>query len=339
MSRAAEITDFLAAAGWGCATRAPLAGDASARRYERLAGGPRPAILMDAPPESGLDTGPFLSVADWLRRHGLSAPEILAAAPEQGLALLEDFGDDLFATLCARDPAREPPLYDAAIETLARMQELSWEGVPGWTPPPYDMAVLMREARLMLEWYLPAVTGAAVPADLAEEYGALCAEAFAPLLPGSTVPIYRDYHAENLVWLPERTGVARVGLLDFQDMLIGHPAYDFVSLVRDARRDIAPARATHLRARYLARTGHDEGAFDHAAHVLSAQRNLKILGLFTRLRRRDGKARYLDYLPRVWGYLQGDLDHPALAPLRAFLARHAPAPDAAARARIAKVPA
>ncbi|PZQ49811.1 MAG: aminoglycoside phosphotransferase [Rhodovulum sulfidophilum] len=339
MSRETEITGFLAGTDWRAARRAPLAGDASARRYERLTGGPRRAILMDVPPESGLDTTPFLAVADWLRRHGLSAPEILAAAPGPGLALLEDFGDDLVATLCARDPGLEPGLYDAAIDTLARMQELSWAGAAGWTPPPYDMAILMREARLAVEWYLPAVTGAPVPSDLAAEYDALCAAAFAPLLPESTVPIYRDYHAENLVWLPERAGVARIGLLDFQDMLIGHPAYDFVSLVRDARRDIGPALAERARARYLARTGRDAEGFDRAAHVLSAQRNLKILGLFTRLCRRDGKPRYLDYLPRVWTYLEGDLAHPALGPLRGFVARHLPAPDAAARARIARVAA
>jgi aminoglycoside/choline kinase family phosphotransferase len=335
MSRAAEITDFLAGSGWASATRAPLAGDASARRYERLRRGETSAILMDTPPGSGLDTTPFLAVASWLRRGGLGAPEILAAAPDRGLALLEDFGDDLFAILCARDPHCEPILYDAAVDTLARMQEMSWDGVAGWTPPPYGMDVLMREARLMVEWYLPAITGAPVPADLAAEYDALCAAAFAPLLPDAIVPIYRDYHAENLIWLPAREGLGRVGLLDFQDMLIGHPAYDFVSLVRDARRDIAPGLAARARARYLARTGREPESFDHAAHVLSAQRNLKILGLFTRLCRRDGKTRYLDYLPRVWSYLQGDLDHPALDGLRAFLARHAPAPDTAARARIA----
>ncbi len=336
MSREAEIVAFLAAEGWSEATHRPLAGDASARRYERIAAGPRRAILMDVPPESGLDTTPFLAVAAWLAKAGLSAPAVLAAAPEQGLVLLEDLGDDLFATLCARDPALEAPLYDSAIDTLAAMQDLDWRGASGWTPPPYDMAVLLRETRVMSEWYLPAATGAPVEPDLLAEYDALCEGALAPLLPASTVPIYRDYHAENLIWLPARTGVARVGLLDFQDMLIGHPAYDFVSLLRDARRDIAPALSARARARYLARTGREAEEFDAAAHVLSAQRNLKILGLFARLRLRDGKARYLGLMPRVWGYLEGDLAHPALAPLRAFVARHVPAPDAEARARIAR---
>ena len=344
MSRNRAIGAFLETAGWGAAERRPLAGDASARRYERLALGQRRAILMDVPPESGLDTTPFLAVAGWLRRGGLSAPEVFAAAPDQGLALLEDFGDDLFATLCLRDRGLELTLYDAAVDTLARMQELNWDeatlddlapdGVPGWTPPAYDMAVLMREARLMTEWYLPAVTGAAVPPDLEAEYEALAEAAFAGVPRDPSVPIYRDYHAENLVWLPERPDLARVGLLDFQDMLIGHPAYDFVSLVRDARRDIAPGLAARARARYLARTGREPESFDAAAHILSAQRNLKILGLFARLRRRDGKARYLDYLPRVWGYLEGDLTHAALGPLRRFITRHVPAPTAEALARI-----
>lgn len=349
MTRNAAIEAFLETSGWSGAARQPLAGDASARRYERLALGRRRAILMDAPPESGIDTTPFLAVAAWLRRGGLSAPEVFAAAPDQGLALLEDLGDDLLATLCARDAGLEPALYDAAVDTLAGMQEMGWseqaaggmvaaglalDAVRDWTPPAYDMAVLMREARLMTEWYLPAVTAHPVPPDLAAEYEALAEAAFARVLRDATVPIYRDYHAENLLWLPERRPLARVGLLDFQDMLIGHPAYDFVSLVRDARRDIPPGLAARARARYLARTGRDAESFDAAAHILSAQRNLKILGLFARLRRRDGKARYLGYLPRVWGYLDGDLVHPALAPLRDFVTRHVPAPTAEALARI-----
>ncbi len=322
----ARIDDFLAAAGWGGARRLALAGDASARRYERIARGDRAAILMVAPPESGLDLAPFVAVTRWLRGHRLSAPEILAADVGQGLLLLEDLGDDLLATLCATDPGRAPDLYGAAIDLLAHMQSLPPPS-DGWTPPPYDMAVLLREARLAVDWYLPAATGAPAPDDLAAEFDALAEAAFAPLLPGSTVPIYRDYHAENLLWLPGRAGFARVGLLDYQDMLIGHPAYDLVSLLEDARRDVAPDLRRAMIARYRDRTGADAEALDQAAHVLSAQRNLKILGLFTRLARRDGKPRYLGYLPRVWGYLRSDLAHPALAPLAAWVAAHLPPPE------------
>ena len=333
MSRDAEIAEFLAAAGWAGAERAPLAGDASARRYERLRSGGARAILMDVPPTSGLVVAPFLAVDRWLRAAGLSAPEVLAADEGRGLVLLEDLGDDLLARICAAQPEREPGLYAAAVDLLADLQRLP-PPAGAWTTPPYDLAFLGREAALMLEWYVPATTGAPVPPDLAAEFAALLDETLAPVAV-EEVAVYRDYHAENLLWLPDRTGHARVGLLDFQDMLIGHPAYDLVSLLADARRDVAPELAAAMEARYLARTGAEPEAFTAAARILSAQRNMKIVGLFTRLCRRDGKARYLDLLPRVWGYLAADLAHPALAGLAGFVAAHVPAPEPAVRARIA----
>ncbi|MCB1351644.1 MAG: phosphotransferase [Rhodobacteraceae bacterium] len=335
MMRDTEIRDFLTAEGWGAAQRVPLAGDASARRYERLARAGQRAILMDAPPESGLDSLPFLVITRWLGRHGLSAPEILAEDPGRGLVLLEDLGDDLFMGLCATDPAREPSLYGAAVDLLARYQELPPPTpAEGWTPPPYDMAVLMREARLAVEWYLAAATGQAPSEDTLAEFQAVAAAAFTEVATAQDVPIYRDYHAENLLWLPERQGLARVGLLDYQDMLLGHPAYDLVSLLEDARRDLGPGLRDAMLERYLARTGRARDGFLRDAHTLSAQRNLKILGLFTRLCRRDGKPRYLAYLPRVWRLLAQDLSHPDLAPLRAWVARHLPAPEPAVRAAI-----
>lgn len=331
--REAEIGDFLAAAGWGAADRTPLAGDASARRYERVRSGGGGAILMDVPPASGLAVGPFLAVDRWLRAAGLSAPEVIAADEATGLVLLEDLGDDLFARICAAHPEREGGLYAAAVDLLAHMQALP-PPAGAWTPPPYDLAFLQREAALMLDWYYPATTGAAVSPDLAAEFHALTGAVLAAVAVEQTA-VYRDYHAENLLWLPERTGHARIGLLDFQDMLIGHPAYDLVSLLADARRDVAPELAWAMEARYAVRTGAEPEAFDAAARILSAQRNMKIMGLFTRLCRRDGKARYVDLLPRVWGYLAADLAHPALAPLAGFVAAHLPAPEPAVRARIA----
>jgi aminoglycoside/choline kinase family phosphotransferase len=334
MTRAAEIDAFLAAEGWHGARRAPLAGDASARRYERVTRGCDQAVLMDMAPGSGLEVGPFLAVTAWLRAGGLSAPEILGSDPALGLVLLEDLGDHLFARLCASEPERELELYAAAVDLIADLQRRPPPGA--WAPPPYDMAFLMREARLIVEWYLPAVTGQPVSADLAAEYEALTAAAFAPVA-DARVPVLRDYHAENLIWLPRRAGHARVGLLDYQDMVLGHPAYDVVSLLEDARRDTGAGLRGAMLARYLARTGADPEAFDAAAHVLAAQRNLKILGLFTRLCRRDGKPRYLGYLPRVWAHLARDLDHPALAPLARFVARHLPAPEGT-RARIEAAP-
>jgi len=332
MNRPDEIAAFLAAEGWGVAARAPLAGDASARRYERLRRGSDAAIVMDVPPASGLTVGPFLAVATWLRAGGFSPPGVLAADEERGLVLLEDLGDDLFARLCAETPEREGGLYAAATDLLVALQRRP-PPADVWTPPPYDHAFLLREARLAIEWYLPAATGGPVPADVAAEFDALAAVAFAPVA-RPDVPVYRDYHAENLIWLPCRAGHARVGLLDFQDMLVGHPVYDLVSLLEDARRDVGPDLRRAMQARYVRRSGAEPEALDQAAHVLACQRNLKILGLFTRLCRRDGKPRYLDLLPRVWRHLAADLSHPALAPLASFVERHLPAPDASVRQRI-----
>ena len=335
--RAATIDAFLAAEGWAGARRCPLAGDASARRYVRLHGAGT-AVLMDVPPGSGLDPRPFLHVTDWLRAGGFSAPAIIAAAPDDGLILLEDLGDALFVSVAAAEPRREAGLYAAAVDVLVELQRRPPPDA-GWTPPPYDMALLMREARLVLDWYLPAATGRDVPGDLAAEFDVLAEAAFAPVAAVPPVAVMRDYHAENLLWLPDRPGRARVGLLDYQDMLVGPPAYDLASLLEDARRDTDGALRAAMIARYLAATGADPETFLHGAHVLAAQRNLKIVGLFTRLCRRDGKPRYLAHLPRVWDHLRRDLDHPALGPLAGWIARHLPAPDAAVRARIAAGPA
>lgn len=295
---------------------------------------------MDVPLESGLTVEPFIAVTAFLRLNGFSAPEILEASADEGLLLIEDLGDDLLARLCADFLAREGELYAAAIDTLAAFHALAPPGPSdGWTVPPYDMNVLVSEARLLLEWYVPGVSGHAVPADLAAEYEALIREAFAPVAEVRSGPVYRDYHAENLIWLPERTGAARIGLLDYQDLLIGHPAYDVVSLLGDVRRDIAPELVAAMLNRYLVRRGTEHDEFVTATRILGAQRNLKIMGLFTRLSRRDGKARYVDLLPRVWRLLAADLDHPDLARLSGWIARNVPPPDAAARARLAVVAA
>jgi aminoglycoside/choline kinase family phosphotransferase len=336
MSREAAICDFLSREGWAGARRAALAGDASARRYERLELRGQHAVLMDMPPRSGLSPAPFLGVTCWLRGAGFSAPEVLAAAPDLGLVLLEDLGDDTFARLCAADTARETDLYAAAIDCLVEIQRLAPPaGDATWAPPRYDMSIFFREARLAAEWYLPAATGAPAPAEAPDDYVALVEAAVAPLLDAPPVAVLVDYHVENLVWLPERAGVARVGILDHQDLRVGHPAYDVISLLEDARRDTSPELRAAMQARYLAASGAEAADFTLAAHVLAAQRNLKILGLFTRLCRRDGKPRYLDHLPRVWRHLMRDLDHPALGPLGGWVHAHLPAPDARVRAGIA----
>jgi len=339
-ARAAAATAFLASAGWGGADSAALAGDASPRRYWRLSGGPggAGAVLMDADPAQGQEVGRFAAMTEWLRAQGFSAPEILALDAGAGLVLMEDLGDALFARVCARDAGLEHALYAAAVDALAALQSLTPpHRVSGWgcahTPPPYDAATLAREARLAVEWWAPSA-GAPLGEGAAAEYDALIAQATQNAAQDRRALVLVDYHAENLLWLPSRAGVARVGLLDYQDARIGSPAYDLVSLLGDARRDVGAAAA--MRAAYAATQGadFDSEGFARDAAALSAQRCLKILGLFARLARRDGKPGHLAHLPRVWRVLAQDLRHPALAPLAAWVARWLPAPDAATLARV-----
>ena len=319
-ARAQSCQDFLERAGWAGARRAPLAGDASNRRYERLSTETRRAVLMDAAPERGEDVRPFLHIARFLATHGFSAPRILAEDADNGFLLLEDLGDALFARVVADDPPLETPLYEAATDVLVALHKVTPPGaLPAYSPP-----VMTDLAALAWRWY---ACGADRHNDAAlKRFQA----AFEPLLKhhvaASPVLIMRDYHAENLLWLPERGSIARVGLLDFQDAMRGHPAYDLVSVLQDARRDVSPALEHAMIARYCAATGQDSDAFVRAYHLLGTQRNLRILGVFARLCLRDGKAHYIDLVPRVWGLLQRDLAHPALAPVRDLIGDSLPPP-------------
>jgi len=318
--RSAAVADFLAAEGWEDTRLALLAADASFRRYYRLTDGERRAVLMDAPPPHE-DVRPYVAVAAMLRGHGLSAPEIFAEDSERGLLLIEDFGDDTYTRLLARG-ADESQLYALAIDTLVALQR-AVDAPPAL--PAYDEEVLLREAALLTEWYAPAVLGSPLAAALHEEYLALWREVL-PLvaLPGGTL-VLRDYHVDNLMLLPDRSGVRSCGLLDFQDAVTGQPSYDLVSLLEDARRDIPGPLRQAMTERYLAAfPGLDRSAFVRSAAILSAQRNCKILGIFTRLWRRDGKRQYLAHIPRVWRLLEGDLRHPALTPIACWLDRHLP---------------
>ncbi|MFC6688916.1 aminoglycoside phosphotransferase family protein [Jhaorihella thermophila] len=317
------IADFLSRTAWAGARRAPLAGDASNRRYERLtdpATG-RTAVLMDAPPVKGEDVRPFVRIAQFLRGAGLSAPEIFAEDTVYGFLLLEDLGDDLFARVLERRPDLENSLYEAGIDVLAALHAVDPPDLPS-----YDPALMSELAALAFDKYRSGVVGDAndgIRAEFVARFRQLLEHAATPERP---VLIQRDYHAENLLWLPERSGPARVGLLDFQDAMLGHPAYDLVSLLQDARRDVPPAIETAMIDRFVTRTGADRAAFLPAYAVLGAQRNLRILGVFARLGMEHGKPHYVDLIPRVWRLLQHDLDHPALDPVATLLRAALPEP-------------
>ncbi len=312
IEREAEIRAFLDRHGCAGAQRVPLAGDASVRRYERIVGAAQPAVLMDAPP-AAIDVSPFLAIASWLRAAGLSAPEVLAAEPASGLVLLEDLGDDLFSRVLARG-GDETLYYQSAVDLLLFLHLAP----PPATLPAYDDDWLLREAELLVEWYAREL-GAVAKAD----FRAIWRDLLPAARVGASGFVYVDYHAANLLWLPGRAGLARIGLLDFQDSRLGPPAYDLVSLLEDARRDVDPLLARAMLQRYLAaRPGLDGDDFLAAYALLGAQRNAKILGLFTRLASRDGKRQYLDLLPRVEANLRHDLGHPVLTPLRLWFERN-----------------
>jgi aminoglycoside/choline kinase family phosphotransferase len=354
--RQSAIRDFLVASGWGDATVTPLPGDASTRRYARLARGGESHMLMDqpqgaeaptAPPDAsaaerqalgynavarlaGADCARFAAVADYLRRHGLAAPEIHAADHANGFAILEDLGDALFADVLANG-GDERTLYQAAVEVLATIHAHDAPAALSADKPlfAYDQTALIAETSLLTEWFAPLALGRETTAAEAAEHRALWQAALSRIEGGRRVFVHRDYHAQNLLWLPQRQGVARVGLIDFQDAVAGSPAYDLISLTEDARRDVSPELAEAATAHYLAAmkaqgTPVDETAFRREMAVMAAQRNAKIVGIFARLYKRDGKPRYLDFLPRVWTYLERDLAHPALSDLRAWYDRVIP---------------
>lgn len=300
--------DFLAASGWGGADILPLAGDASFRRYFRVVDGPRSAVLMDAPPPNE-DPQPFIAVAEWLIGRGLSAPEILARDLDKGMLLLGDFGSARLRETLDEDPRRERDLYALATDVLVHlhghppMAGLKPHGVDQW----------LEELKLFTEWYCAAV-GAEIDV---EGYRSAWREVLGPIANDGLGPVtvLRDYHAENIMLVEGREGVAHFGLLDFQDALAGHPAYDLASVLEDARRDVPPGIERAMIDRYIAATGHGV-EFERAYWALAAQRNTRILGVFTRLWKRDNKPGYRRFQPRMWGLLERDLAQPDLEPVR-----------------------
>lgn len=323
VERDALIAAFLRAHGWDPAARRPLAGDASFRRYDRLVDGARRAVLMDAPPPENVR--PFVKVARLLAAMGLSAPRILAADESAGLLLLEDLGDDTYTRLIARG-VDERMLYvlatDAVIEMHRRLPREAFDELPRFDEP----RVLEGLTRL-LDWYWPAMFGAAAPEPVRAAY----LDAWRAVLPRAagvpqSIALF-DFHIDNLLWLPDRPGVAACGLLDFQDAVIAPVTFDLVSLLEDVRRDVPAEIAAACIARYLTAFPEiDSDAFAECYAVMGAQRHCRIAGTFTRLWKRDGKSSYLSFLPRVWRLLEGEIVHPALAPVARWFALHLP-PD------------
>ncbi|MFK7762447.1 MAG: aminoglycoside phosphotransferase family protein [Roseobacter sp.] len=322
MTRPEQAQAFIIAAGWESARVIPLAGDASNRRYDRLiAPDGKTAVLMDAPPEKGEDVRPFVEIATFLESLGLSTPRILHQDASLGFLLLEDLGDRLFARDVRADPTVEHALYRAAIDVLNTLHKAP--------PPPlavYDAATTVPLAALAYDWYQLGAKGS-VDTAARSRFCAAFEKRITPFDPDLSVLIQRDYHAENLLWLPDRDGVARVGLLDFQDAMLGHPVYDLVSVLQDARRDVDPAIAQEMMDTFAANTHLDRIEFNRAFAVFGLQRNLRILGVFARLCMRDSKPHYVDLIPRVWNHILTNLQHPELADIGETIIRDLPAPS------------
>jgi aminoglycoside/choline kinase family phosphotransferase len=347
---------FLAQGGFGHWRREPLTGDASTRAYERLHGpGGARAIFMDQPPSAetapcppdatpaerialGYNAGArlaagrvdaFVACAGYLRGQGLSAPEILAADPGQGLAVLEDLGDDLYAPLITAG-ADETPLYNRAIDALVRLHQspppavLEAQGSV-WPLLTYDDLALKTAGDLFIDWSPSLNPQLTFDAAAIAEWEAIWAPARARVASRAEVFCHRDYHAENLLWLPERPGEAAVGLLDFQDALRGHRAWDLMMLLQDARRDVSPEREAVSLDRYLAAHPRlDRDAFLDDYRAVAALHAARLLGLFARLTVRDNKPKYAAFLPRMRRYLVRNLATPGLEALAEWFQRHAP---------------
>ena len=312
---------FLDQAGWAGAQILPLAGDASFRRYFRIVDGARSAVLMDAPPPQE-DPRPFIHVAEYLTSIGLAAPQILARDLDQGLLLIEDFGAVRMRETVDADISLEPSIYQGVVDVLIALHRHA----PPAGLKPHGLAQWLDEIGLFTDWYCPAV---GLDVDK-QSFIAAWQEALAPIeAQGQTVTELRDYHAENIMLLEGKSGVARFGLLDFQDALVGHPAYDLVSMLEDARRDVSPSVEAAELARYMAETG-QSAAFEAAYWALGAQRNTRILGVFVRLWKRDGKPHYTSFQPRMWGLLERNLAQPNMAPVRHWFDANVPVEKRAA---------
>ncbi len=347
LDRMRETNAFLTACGWQTAARVHLHGDASSRFYQRLTKGEASAILMNSPARAdgpvvrdgrtyseiaklAENIRPFVAIAEGLAEHGFHSPEIIASDLDKGLILLENFGSE---TIVSKNPSA--PLadrYDAALDVLTEMHRKKWPNVihpqngPAYQLPVYDEEALLIETELVLDWFAPAAASITDSSEMERDAKDAFLEIWRSLISyldiSRRVWVLRDFHSPNLHWLEKETGLDRIGLIDFQDAVLGHPAYDTVSLLQDARVDITPDLEAHLYRRYIERmkafAEFDEVEFARAYAILGAQRNCKILGIFVRLARRDKKPGYLRHLPRISAYLARDLEHPALAELKSW---------------------
>ncbi len=321
--RPALVNAFLEAHGWRWSDSQPLAGDASFRTYRRLTDGARRAVLMDAPPQHE-DVRPFARLARHLRALGLSAPSILAEDPVAGLLLIEDLGDDTYTRrLAAGDD--EESLYALAVDVLIHLHRVPEGRVLPAGIPFYDHERLLQEAHLLTDWYMPEVLGRPTEPAARQSYADAWLEVFPAAHAAPRTLVLRDFHVDNLMRLEGRGGVAACGLLDFQDAVAGPAAYDLMSLLEDARRDIDPGLKRRMLCRYReAFPDLDWIAFETVFAILAAQRHAKVIGIFTRLWRRDGKPAYLPHIPRVWRLLEAALGRPALGAVAAWFDRHLP---------------
>lgn len=367
--RSARRRSFLERAGWGAATIVPVAGDASLRQYARLTRGAETAVLMDWPagPDAPVGEGhaaysklahlaesvrPFVAIGDYLRGLGLNAPNVMAADFENGFLLLDDLGNGDFGRLIdnGAGPIGEPldEMYRTGLDVLVSLQSA---GAPGSLPvgdgtshtvPAFDDGIYRIETAMPLDWYMPVVMGCEATPDLKAEYTAIWTDLWPLIEAGPRTLFLRDFHSPNILWQSGAQGLARIGLIDYQDALIGSRAYDPVSFLQDARRDVPRERETAMRQYFIERmksadTGFDVQEFEAAYAVLGAERALRLMGLWPRLLRRDNKPNYMQHMARTHDYLKRNLEHPALQTLAAFVEEHffkdAPAPGQVAAKR------
>ena len=325
--RDAECEKFLNIAGYLSYAKDALKGDASRRKFYRLSKGDKSVILIDANPLSGEEPAAYAAVTSYLKKNNVNVPEIFEQNVTQGFFIIEDFGDDLMNNVVRSEPAREETLYKEALEALSYIQSLPVQDVISaddftYRIREYDVNRLISEARLFTDWYVPELTKRPISYAARDEFIAILRGVLLPVVHTQNVTVLRDYHADNLMVSGDK-----LGIIDFQDAVLGNAAYDVVSLLQDARRKVSPdfeAKMLDYYCDHAKISNKDDFMRDY--HILGAQRNIKILGIFVRLFVRDKKKNYLEFLPDVWAYLEKDLEHPALSPLKSWFDRWLPVP-------------